>query len=56
MADLPDLDLCVEMSNETNGASTGGWTARMRVVLEPDDSFFAPLDRLEMATRRGISA
>lgn len=49
MAALPDLDLCVRMSNEAKRRFQRRLDyVHMPVVQEPDDAFFAPLDRLEI--------
>ena len=53
MADLPDLDLCVEMSNEAKRRFGRRLDyVHMPVVLEPEESFFAPLDRLDIGDTR----
>lgn len=49
MADLPDLDLCVRMSNEAKRRFGRRLDfVHMPVVTEPDEAFFAPLDRLDI--------
>jgi hypothetical protein len=49
MADLPDLALCVQMSNEAKRRFGRRLDyVHMPVVMEPDESFFAPLDRLDI--------
>jgi hypothetical protein len=49
MADLPDLDLCVRMSNEAKRRFGRRLDyVHMPVVRVPDEAFFAPLDRLDI--------
>jgi hypothetical protein len=49
MADLPDLDLCVRMSNEAKRRFRRRLDyVHMPVVREPDEAFFAPLDQLDI--------
>ena len=49
MAALPDLDLCVKMSNEAKRRFGRRLDyVHMPVITEPDDSFFAPLDELDV--------
>ena len=49
MAALPDLELCVRMSNEAKRRFRRRLDyVHMPVVREPDEAFFAPLDRLDI--------
>jgi hypothetical protein len=49
MADLPDLDLCVRMSNEAKQRFGRRLDyVHMPVVPEPSDAFFAPLEHLDI--------
>jgi hypothetical protein len=49
MAALPDLDLCVKMSNEAKRRFGRRLDyVHMPVITEPDDSFYAPLDDLDI--------
>ena len=49
MADLPDLDLCVRMSNEAKRRFGRRLDyVHLPVTTDPDDAFFAPLDRLDI--------
>ena len=49
MAGLPDLELCVQMSNAAHRRFGRRLDyVHMPVVREPDDAFFAPLERLDI--------
>lgn len=49
MAAMSDLDLCVRMSNEAKRRIRRPLDyVHLPVVTEPDDAFFAPLDRLDI--------
>ena len=49
MADLADLDLCVRMSNEAKQRFARRLDfVHIPVTVAPDESFFEPLDRLEI--------
>jgi hypothetical protein len=53
MTAMPDLDLCVRMSNEAK-RRTGrrlDWV-HMPVIRQPDEAFFAPLDDLDVGDTR----
>lgn len=53
MTAMPDLDLCVRMSNEAARRVTRRVDyVHMPVVRQPDEAFFAPLDRLDIGGTR----
>jgi hypothetical protein len=53
MKDMPDLGLCVRMSNEAK-QRTGRRLdyIHMPVVMDPDDVFFSPLEDLDIGDTR----